>query len=235
MIDTITETIESPEVTSHGTALNLLRKVLLSDPADGNNRVRTLKVGEALFRSGRSRTDVYRIETGVMMVSSSGDKSTPRSFELAEPGDFVGLGFIEHHSSSAYAMTDCVVRSYSPSEFGQLADRDPAIREQEAVAIAREFDLRKAKCLEEASRKTTAQRLAGYLLVVARMNTMDGREPNIVPDTINCGFLTDLFDVSLEDLASATKELHKAQLLELDVQERAIISDFKRLEDFSNA
>jgi CRP/FNR family transcriptional regulator len=170
-----------------------------------------------------------------MMVSSSGDKSTPRSFELAEPGDFVGLGFIEHHSSSAYAMTDCVVRSYSPSEFGQLADRDPAIREQEAVAIAREFDLRKAKCLEEASRKTTAQRLAGYLLVVSRMNTMDGREPNIVPDTINCGFLTDLFDVSLEDLASATKELHKAQLLELDVEERAIIADFKRLEDFSNA
>ena len=235
MIDTITETIESPEVTSHGTALNLLRKVLLSDPADGNNRVKTLKVGEALFRSGWSRTDVYRIETGVMMVSSSGNKSTPRSFELAGPGDFVGLGFIEHHSNSAYAMTHSVVRSYSPSEFGQLADRDPAIREQEAVAIAREFDLRKAKCLEKASRKTTAQRLAGYLLVVARMNTMDGREPNIVPDTINCGFLTDLFDVSLEDLASATKELHKAQLLELDVQERAIISDFKRLEDFSNA
>jgi len=235
MIEKVAETIDSPEVTSHGTALNLLRKVLLSDPADGSDRVRTLKVGEALFRSGQSRTDVYRIETGVMMVSSSGDTRTPRSFKLAEPGDFVGLGFIEHHSSSAYAMTDCVVRSYSPTEFGQLADRDPAIREQEAVAIAREFDLRKAKCLAEASRKTTAQRLAGYLLVVARMNTMDGREPNIVPDTINCGFLTDLFDVSLEDLASATKELHKAQLLELDDQERAIIADFKRLEDFSNA
>ena len=235
MIEKIAETIDSPEATSHGTALNLLRKVLLSDPADGSDRVRTLKVGEALFRSGQSRTDVYRIETGVMMVSSSGDTRTPRSFKLAEPGDFVGLGFIEHHSSSAYAMTDCVVRSYSPTEFGQLADRDPAIREQEAVAIAREFDLRKAKCLAEASRKTTAQRLAGYLLVVARMNTMDGREPNIVPDTINCGFLTDLFDVSLENLASATKELHKAQLLELDDQERAIIADFKRLEDFSNA
>ena len=235
MIEKIAETIDTPEANSHGTALNLLQKVLLSDPADGNNRVRTLKVGEALFRSGRSRTDVYRIETGVMMVSSSGDTRTPRSFKLAEPGDFVGLGFIEHHSTSAYAMTDCVVRSYSPTEFGQLADRDPAIREQEAVAIAREFDLRKAKCLAEASRKTTAQRLAGYLLVVARMNTMEGREPYIVPDTINCGFLTDLFDVSLEDLASATKELHKAQLLELDDQERAIIADFKRLEDFSNA
>ena len=235
MIEKIAEMIDSSEATSHGTALNLLRKVLLSDPAYGSDRVRTLKVGEALFRSGQSRTDVYRIETGVMMVSSSGDTRTPRSFKLAEPGDFVGLGFIEHHSSSAYAMTDCVVRSYSPTEFGQLADRDPAIREQEAVAIAREFDLRKAKCLAEASRKTTAQRLAGYLLVVARMNMMDGREPNIVPDTINCGFLTDLFDVSLENLASATKELHKAQLLELDDQERAIIADFKRLEDFSNA
>ena len=235
MIEKFAVTIDPPEATSHGAALNLLRKVRPSDPADVNDRVRTLKVGEALFRSGWSRSDVYRIETGVMMVSSGDGKSTPRRFELAEPGDFVGLGFIEHHSSSAYAMTDCVVRSYSPSEFGQLADRDPSIREQEAVAIGREFDLRKAKCLEEASRKTTAQRLAGYLLVVARMNTMDGREPNIVPDTINCGFLTDLFDVSLEDLASATKELHKAQLLELDVQERAIISDFKRLEDFSNA
>ncbi len=235
MIEKIAETIDAPEASSHGTALNLLRKVLLSGPADGNDRVRTLKVGEALYRSGWTRTDVYRIETGVMMVSSGGDKSTPRRFELAEPGDFVGLGCIEHHSGSAYAMTDCVVRSYSPSEFGQLADRDPGIRKQEAVAIAREFDLRKARCLEEASRKTTAQRLAGYLLVVARMNTMDGREPNMVPDSINCGFLTDLFDVSLEDLASATKELHKAQLLELDVEDRAIIADFKRLEEFSNA
>jgi len=234
MIEKIAEKIVTPEVTSHGTALKLLRKVLVSDPVAGNDRVRALKVGEALFRSGQSRTDVYRIETGVMMVSSIGDETTPRSFDLAEPGDFVGLGFIEYHSSSAYAMTGCVVRSYSPSEFAQLADCDPALREQEAAAIAREFNVRKAECLEEASRKTTAQRLAGYLLVVARMNTMEGREPNLVPATINCGFLTNLFDVSLEDLAAATKELHQAQLLKLDDQERAVIADFERLEDFFN-
>ena len=235
MIGKIAEKIATPEVTSHGTALKLLHKALLSGPVAGNDRVRALKVGETLFRSGQSRTDVYRIETGLMMVSSIGDETTPRSFDLAEPGDFVGLGFIEHHSSSAYAMTGCVVRSYSPSEFAQLADCDPALREQEAAAIAREFNVRKAKCLEEASRKTTAQRLAGYLLVVARMNTMDGREPSIVPDTINCGFLTSLFDVSLEDLVAATKELHQAQLLELDDQERAVIADFEHLEEFFSA
>ena len=67
------------------------------------------------------------------------------------------------------------------------------------------------------------------------MNTMDGREPSIVPDTITCGFLTSLFDVSLEDLVVATKELHQAQLLELDDQERAVIADFKHLEEFFSA
>ena len=235
MIEEISEKIVTPEVASHGTALKLLRKVLVSDPDAGHERVRALKVGEALFRSGDSRTDVYRIETGVMMVSSICDKSTPRSFDLAQPGDFVGLGFIEYHSSSAYAMSDCVVRSYSPSEFAQLADFNPALREQEAAAIAREFDVRKAECLAEASKKSTAQRLAGYLLVVARMNTMEGREPNVVPATINCGFLTSLFDVSLEDLAAATKELHHAQLLELDDQQRAVIADHEGLEEFFNA
>jgi CRP/FNR family transcriptional regulator, anaerobic regulatory protein len=235
MIEKTAEMLITPEVPGHGTALRLLSKVLPSDSPAADERVSTLKVGEALFRSGQSRALVYRIETGVMMVSIGGDERTPRSFNLAEPGDFVGLGFIEHHTSSAFAMTDCVVRSYSPSEFAELAEREPALREQEAAAIAREFDLRKAKCLEEASRKTTAQRLAGYLLVVARMNTMEGRQANIVPESISCDFLTNLFDVSLDDLAAATKELHKAQLIELDDKDRAIIADFERLEDFSNA
>ncbi len=235
MIEKTAEMLVSPEVSGHGTAMRLLRKVQTSASAAADDRVSTLKVGEALIRSGQSRELVYRIETGVMMVSIGGDERTPRSFNLAEPGDFVGLGFIEHHTSSAFAMTDCVVRSYSQSEFAELAEREPALREQEAAAIAREFDVRKAKCLEEASRKTTAQRLAGYLLVVASMNTMEGRQANIVPESISCDFLTNLFDVSLDDLAAATKELHKAQLIELDDQDRAIIADFERLEDFSNA
>ena len=235
MIEKSAELLVLPDVPSHGTAVRLLSKARTPDPAAVDDRVSTLKVGAALFRSGQARAFVYRIETGVMMVSSGGNERTPRSFNLAEPGDFVGLGFIEHHTSSAFAMTDCVVRGYSPSEFAQLAEREPALREQESAAIAKEFDLRKAKCLEEAARKTTAQRLAGYLLVVARMNTMDGRPADIVPESISCDFLTNLFDVSLDDLAAATKALHKVKLIELDDQDRAVIADFDGLEDFSNA
>lgn len=235
MIEKTAEAWDLSELQSHESALRLLRKVQPTGLPAGDDQVSTLKVGEALFRSGQSRTAVYRIETGVMMVSTGSDGRTPRSFDLAEPGDFVGLGFIEHHVGSAFAMTDCVVRRYSASEFAELAERDPAIRAQEAAAIAKEFELRKAKCLEEASRKTTAQRLAGYLLVIARMNTMEGRDANIVPESISCDFLTNLFDVSLDDLAAATKELHKAHLINLDDQDRAIIADFERLEEFSNA
>ena len=235
MIEKTPETTFSPHFPQHGTAVKLQRQAVPAKDSADPKRGFVLRVGEALFRKGQPKTAVYRVEAGVVFTSSGGDDRMQRSFDMAEPGDFVGMGFLEHHSTSAFAMTDCVVSSFSQTEFGKLADQDAGLRAQEARAITQEFELRKAECIAEASRKSTAQRLAGYLLVVARMNRVEGREANIVPGSISCDFLTNLLEVSFEELSDATKELHKSNLIALDDQDRAEIVDFDLLEDFANA
>jgi len=236
MIEKTAEKTFAPQVPHSGTALNLQKKEAVpakisADPERGF----VLRVGEALFRKGQPKIAVFRVEAGVVFTSSGGDDLSQRSFDMAEPGDFVGLGFLEHHSTSAFAMTDCVVSSFSQTEFGELADQDAGLRAQEARAITQEFELRKSECIAEAFRKSTAQRLAGYLLVVARMNRVEGREANIVPESISCDFLKNLLEVSFEELSDATKELHKSNLIALDDQDRAEIVDLDVLEDFANA
>jgi hypothetical protein len=67
------------------------------------------------------------------------------------------------------------------------------------------------------------------------MNRVEGREANIVPESISCDFLTNLLEVSFEELSDATKELHKSNLIALDDQDRAEIVDLDVLEDFANA
>ena len=125
MIEKTAEKTFAPQVPHSGTALNLQKKEAVpakisADPERGF----VLRVGEALFRKGQPKIAVYRVEAGVVFTSSGGDDLSQRSFDMAEPGDFVGLGFLEHHSTSAFAMTDCVVSSFSQTEFGELADQD---------------------------------------------------------------------------------------------------------------
>jgi CRP/FNR family transcriptional regulator len=236
MIDKTAEKPLARQVPHRGTALNLPKQEAVPAKISADReRSLVLRVGEALFRKGQPKTDVYRVEAGVVFTSSGGDDRSQRSFDMAEPGDFVGLGFLELHSNSAFAMTDCVVSSFSQKEFGELADHDAGLRAQEARGITQEFELRKAECVAEASRKSTAQRLAAYLLVVARMNRVEGREGNIIPESISCDFLTNLLEVSFEELSDATKELHKSKLIALDDQDRAEIVDFELLEDFASA
>ena len=67
MIEKTAEMLVTPEVPGHGTALRLLSKVLPSDSPAADERVSTLKVGEALFRSGQTANEELKSWTRVIL------------------------------------------------------------------------------------------------------------------------------------------------------------------------
>ena len=234
MIGNTADSNISPQVPQNGSATSKASRTFFRADTNQSKPLIALQVGEALIRRGEPRREVYRIEAGAMLVSIAEADPTSSRLELAQPGDFVGLGFLEHHTTSVFAMTECTVSYYSLQEIDALADRYPEMRQQEADAVSREFDLRKSDCSAEFSHKTSAQKLAAYLLCAARSNSLEGRDPSIISESIRCGFLADALGMDFDSLLRATQELSKHNFLELDAEERVHLKDICRLTAFAD-
>src|SRR5262245_37946022 len=68
-----------------------------------------LAMGEVLFRPGDAKTHFYRVESGAVCVYQSPWQGNRATVEFCFPGDLVGLGFLERHTSTARAAVDTVV------------------------------------------------------------------------------------------------------------------------------
>jgi CRP-like cAMP-binding protein len=58
-----------------------------------------------------------------------------------------------------------------------------------------------------ASSRSTAQRLAALLTSISRNNSYEGRDPQLIPDSLASGFVADLLGVEVSDLAESLVEL----------------------------
>jgi CRP/FNR family transcriptional regulator, anaerobic regulatory protein len=188
-----------------------------------------LAAGELLFREGEARTQAYRIESGAICLFSTRADGANEILKFAFPGDVVGLGYLDRHAASAQAAMDTTLcpmprtaiesaaeaRSHTllpPTFDGASPDDEPLLR-QDAVE--------------------PVQRVVALFVTLSRHNGYEGRDPNVITDSLKCGTVAGHLDMSLDVLAEQLAELEARGLVEpcdeglrlLDLEELERLAD----------
>ena len=202
-------------------------------PAPKSARVRRMGRGETLFQAGEQRR-LYRVERGALCHYVRWDDGQHEVIEFAFPGDIVGFGHLDIHTSTAQAVAKTIVSPVSEEEFEQLLETDAQLAARFTAAADREFDFLRMRTLAQASTTPAAVRVASCLAALSRMGASEGRDPAIITDEFSSGAVADHLNMSVDALAAALRDL-EARGIVTPVGDGLRIADLEALERFADA
>jgi CRP/FNR family transcriptional regulator, anaerobic regulatory protein len=189
----------------------LARSLLPSGPIPGQER--SLDRGEYLYREGSSKTAVFRLQSGILCVTSRRADGPPNVVEMIFPGTLMGLGFLERHIDSAMAVVPCRLTEYPPEAASHICDASLEDSERQAAVTEREFAARRRE-LVPSSPERPVQRVAAFLSAMYHMNDHEGRNPADIAEFLKSGDVATFLDLDVEDLAAALAELKERGLVD---------------------
>jgi len=172
---------------------------------------RLLSTGEVVFRQGDARDHVYRIEKGTVCLYREDAQGIREAIEYASPGDYVGLGYLDHHVYSAVATSEAVLSCYPrPHLVPALAHTSTS---GVKPAAAREIALQRDEHARTAQ-SDPITRAAALFVTLSHCNAYEGRDPTLIADSLTCGLVADYLNMSVDDLARVLQALEAHNLVE---------------------
>lgn len=165
------------------------------------NVLQNVSTGSILFQPEDERM-LYRVEKGAICHYARWADGRHEVLEFAFPGDIIGLGHLDVHSTTAQAMVDTVVSLVSEDELQDCLDIDDRLSFRHTAAVEREFDYLRDRTLNEAPVTPTA-RVANLLLAISSMHGREGRDSNVISDDLTAGFVAERLEMSIENLSAA--------------------------------
>lgn len=183
-----------------------LRASVREREVTGKAPVRSLARHERLFRAGDIKTHLYRVESGVLCIYAARADRTLELIEFAVAGDIVGMGFTKTHATAARAVVETKVSCFPLDASDRLLTQDERATSRMADAVEREFAFQRHN-LVEAGQGKPATRLAAFLVAVSRRNALEGGDPNLIDDTLNCAVIAEHLGLRLDVLALTLVQL----------------------------
>jgi CRP/FNR family transcriptional regulator len=175
--------------------------------------VRRLKQGELLFGAGDQKTQVYRVESGSLCVYEPHSAEHRAIVEFAFAGDLLGLGYLENHTRSARAIAETRITCLPLSAVDRIIEASPRARDQLKQAIDDELEFVRDG-LVTSGQRNPIERVAAFILALSHGNSYEGRNPNIITDSMKCGVVASYLALSVESLARALVKLEERGMIE---------------------
>jgi CRP/FNR family transcriptional regulator len=196
--------------------------------------IRSIAPGEILFQMGDPHGDLYRVERGALCHYTRSHAGRHEIIEFVFPGGILGFGHIAVHVSTAKAMLYTEISIVPPQEFERALQTDGQLAARVAAAADREFDYLRFWAMELVRNKPMERRLASFLVALSHISAREGPGAELIPDEILSGAVADHINVSIDDLASAIRQLEARGLLALS-NAGLRINDIAALERFADA
>jgi CRP/FNR family transcriptional regulator len=193
---------------------------------------RSLAAKEVLFRAGDQRTCFYRVETGAICLYEPRWNDERSIIDFAFPGDFVGLGFLETQSCNASAICKCEVKCLPWGQLALAVAGIPSAQQKLQRAVEREFELRRTS-IRRRGEENPVERVAAFLCVLSHNNSLEGRDPNLIGDSMECGIAAGYLGLSVEKLGALLVELKKRELIDLCPDKSLRILDINALQELA--
>jgi CRP/FNR family transcriptional regulator len=175
--------------------------------------IRILSIGAILFREGDPKGHLHQITKGVVCVYQPRMGRTDEVIEFVFPGDVLGLGYLEHQIYWARALVKSQIKCLPLGSLNDIVKYDQRAKQRHAQALHTEFAYRR-DLLTASNRQKPIGRVAAFLLAVSRFNKDEGRDPNIVTDSLKCGVVAEWLELDLDNLRLTLVELQKKRLIE---------------------
>lgn len=174
---------------------------------------RSLERGEFLCREGDRKSALHRLDSGVLCFTTRRASGPPEVIEMMFPGEFVGLGFLEHHIHSVMAVVPSRLTEFPISAIGEFCNVSAEVRDRQSLQTEREFAARRHELANGLSDRTL-RRVAAFLSAMYHMNRSEGRNPAYIAEFLKTGDVASFLDMDVAALAEALSDLKQRGLVE---------------------
>lgn len=174
---------------------------------------RSLRRGETLFTAGGDNALTATLTKGVLKVSSVDEDGTEHIVSLIHPAGFTGELFspVAHHD--VVAVSDCELCVFPRAEYERAIERFPVL----GLALLR----RSGATLEETrnllaavTRRTSLQRVASFLLALARAaNDTECHPAHQFDLVLTRGEIASLLGLTIETVSRQLTRLERDQVI----------------------
>ncbi|KUO56277.1 MAG: hypothetical protein APF80_15820 [Alphaproteobacteria bacterium BRH_c36] len=188
--------------------------------------------GTAVFRIGDPKGIIFRVESGRIRISEMSGSGTSELVEEIGSGTVFGLGFLDEHVYDAIAISKSVVSCWPKDAIGFLESLDPDVRQRRSIDTEREF-IHRRRTLVDSAPKTPPGQLAGFLCVASRLNEAQGRDAELIDDTVDCGSVASFLRMDLATLRHALVELFDRGLIAYEAPSGLRLIDLEALQSLA--
>lgn len=190
---------------------------------------KTLGAHEHLYLEGNQQTHVYMLHSGVIGSYKMLADGRRQITGFAYAGDMLGLDHPSFYANSAEALTTCKIRCIPIKAIDKLIETEPGFG-QTMLRMASQELAEAREQLVSLGRKSAMEKLATFLLRIARRNEQVGLEGNTVHLPMKRSDIGDYLGLTIETVSRNMTKLKLAQVIRLDSNSEVFIQDRKALE-----
>ncbi|MEO5578677.1 MAG: helix-turn-helix domain-containing protein [Sphingomicrobium sp.] len=187
--------------------------------------------GETIFFEGDTATHVYNLTSGVMRLSKLLPDGRRQIAGFLFPGDFLGITMEDEHAFTAEAITPSILCQFSRARFDGFVDSHPHLERRLYAIAAHELAAARQQVVL-LGRKTAAERVASFLLMLDARRTGEGLDGDITLPMSRAD-IADYLGLRIETISRELSALKASRLIRLTTTQTIRFVDREQLEQLA--
>ena len=176
--------------------------------------VRQLMAKEPLFAEGDTKSNVYKVERGAVLIYKILNDGFRQIVNFAFPGDYVGLEMSPYYTYDAQTIAPTSIRSVSSVALWRQAREDTAVADEIFETLSREISAARGHFLT-IGRLSATGRIATFLLALAERNERKSLDAVNIQLPVRRSDIADFLCLSVETVSRSLTELKIANIISL--------------------
>lgn len=195
--------------------------------------VRQLKANEPLFAEGDSKSNVYKVETGAVLVYKILSDGMRQIVSFAFPGDIIGLEASDEYTYDAQTLAATRLRSLPATALWRRAAEEPSLVKELLDSLSRDITETRDHLLT-IGRLCATGRIATFLLALVRRNERKGLDATNIFLPVRRSDMADFLCLSVETVSRSLTDLKVSHVISLRGWRQIRIQDRAMLELLAN-
>jgi CRP-like cAMP-binding protein len=195
--------------------------------------VRQLKAKEPLFAEGDAKSNVYKVESGAVLIYKILNDGFRQVVNFAFPGDYVGLEMSPFYTYDAQTIAPTRIRSVSSVSLWRRAREDGTVASEIFETLSREISDARGHFLT-IGRLSATGRIATFLLALAARNERKSLDAVNIQLPVRRSDIADFLCLSVETVSRSLTELKLAKVISLRGWRQIALVDREALESLAD-
>jgi CRP/FNR family transcriptional regulator len=189
--------------------------------------------GQTLFHEGDPATRVFTVTSGTLKLYKLLPDGRRQVTGFMHPGDFLGMSMDDEHAFSAEALEDAQLCWFPRNRFDDFVEENGPM-ERELYRMAAHELAAAQQQMVLLGRKTAAERLASFLIVLAeRGERIPGRAANLVRLPMSRSDIADYLGLTKETVSRVFSSFRRDRLVRLRTSDEIEIIDRQGLDQLA--